>query len=207
MRNGLLILIVSVLLLASCNGNDPVYYRYNTNPKYTWGYEMYFGQEYLSKGVSHNVLSLYLFSDSLSVDSTNSLTGVGQYLYLEDVFVPETAVMLPAGTYTVDNSHNSFSVAAGKNDTVDNNVFPIGAFIYYYEENSSRSVRKFITGGTMTVTHDESYNYTISCDFVTADKKTLNGTFSAILPAYDGSLYTFDVVELSRRMVLLPRKK
>lgn len=185
----ILYIFVVVFTLISCNGTEPVYFNYNTNPSYTWGYVEFFGQEYASKGVNYNVLSVSLFSDSLSVDSTGSLVGIGQYLYLEDVFVNPTDTMLPVGTYTISGSKTSFMITPGKNDTVDYGVtYPIGASIYYYENNSSKSVRKYIKSGTMTVSRTGILNYSISCDFVTADKKQLKGSFSAQLPHFDESL-------------------
>jgi len=185
----ILYILLTVFVLVSCNGTDPVYFNYNTSPVYTWGYAEFFGQEYASKGVNYNVLSVSLFSDSLSVDSTGTLAGIGQYLYLEDVFVNPSDTMLPTGTYTIGSSKSAFMITPGKNDTVDYGViYPIGAYIYYYEKNTSKSVRKYIKSGTMTVSRTGIMNYSISCDFVTADKKQLKGSFSAQLAHFDESL-------------------
>lgn len=177
-----------VVLLASCNGGEPpLPYTYNANPHYTWGYAEYFGKEYADYGINNNVISISLFSDSLSIDSTQSLVGVGQYLFLEDVFVRPTDKTLPVGTYTVDTTSLPFTVTPGKNDTVGAEMFPIGTTISYYEENASKSLLKFVTSGTFTVSRIGS-KYNIVCDFKTSDKKELKGSFTGELEYLDESL-------------------
>lgn len=176
------------ILLASCNGGEPpLPYTYNANPRYTQGYVDYFGKEYADYGIDNNVMSISLFSDSLSIDSTQSLVGIGQYLFLEDVFVSPIDKFLPEGAYTVDTTSLPFTVSPGKNDTVGTEMFPIGATISYYEENASKSLLKFITSGTFTVTRTGS-NYNIVCNFKTSDKKELKGSFAGELDHYDESL-------------------
>jgi hypothetical protein len=176
------------ILLTSCNGGEPpLPYTYNASPHYTWGYAEFFGPEYATFGINNNILSVSLFSDSLSIDSTGSLIGTGQYLFLEDVYVSPTDNTLPVGTYSIDTTGLSFTVSPGKNDTVDTQVFPIGATISYYEENTSKSKLKFITEGTFTVTKSNG-NYTIVCNFKTDDNKVLKGSFTAKLPHIDESL-------------------
>lgn len=176
------------ILLTSCNGGEPpLPYSYNANPLYTQGYVDYFGKEYADFGIDSNIMSVSLFSDSLDVDSTGSLVGIGQYLFLEDVFVRPTDKTLPTGTYTIDTTGFAFTVSPGKNDTVDAEMFPIGASISYYEENASKSKLMFITEGTFTVTKSND-TYTIVCNFKTDDKKELKGSFSGELYHYDESL-------------------
>jgi hypothetical protein len=186
-----LLIIGFVCMLLSCKGGDPTLpYAYNANPRYTWGYIEYFGTEY-SKFSPNNVFSISLFSDSLYTDSTQVLHGVGQYLFLEDVYVSPTDKLLPSGTYTINSSGLANTVFPGKNDTVGTEVFPIGATISYYEENTAKSKLKFITEGTFTVTKSVTKlitNYTITCDFKTDDKKVLKGSFTGTLGYADESL-------------------
>ncbi|HEY6915883.1 MAG TPA: hypothetical protein VI413_14490, partial [Paludibacter sp.] len=83
-----LLILFFAIILTSCNGGEPpLPYTYNANPKYTWGYAEYFGKEYATYGINNNIFSLSLFSESLSIDSTGSLIGTGQYLFLEDIYV------------------------------------------------------------------------------------------------------------------------
>jgi hypothetical protein len=96
MKNIRLLIISVILFLAACNGGEPpMPFTYNANPKYTWGYVEYFGAEYATKGIKNHILSVSLFSDSLSIDSTASLKGIGQFLFLEDVYISPTSFLLP----------------------------------------------------------------------------------------------------------------
>jgi len=183
------------IILTSCNGSDPQSaYVYNANPTYTWGYAEYFGSEYAEFGNQNHILSVSLFSAGLQPDSTRALTGVGQFLYFEDIYVPPTKILLPAGTYAINSTGLPYTVRPGKNDTVGNEVFPIGARITYYEENASKSKVKFITEGTFSVKIELDTIYTINCDFKTDDKKALKGSFTTTLPHYDESL-KYDILE------------
>ena len=186
-----LLILFFVILLTSCNGGEPpLPYAYNTNPRYTWGYTQYFAKEYTTFGINNNILSVSLFSDSLSIDSlTKGLVGTGQFLFLEDIFVSPFQTTLTAGTYTINSSGLPYTVSPGKNDTVGTEIFPIGATISYYEENSSKSKLKFITEGTFRVTKSLISNtITIIFDLKTDDKKTLKGSYAGKLEYYDESL-------------------
>lgn len=188
-KHNFLILIL-IGLLTSCVGgqlNSP--YVYNANPKYTWGYAEFYGAYYTSFSNQNNVISLSLFSDSLKINDIGNLVGTGQYLFLEDVFIAKTDTLLPVGTYTISKSGLPFTVAPGLNDTIDKVVYPIGASISYYEGNAAMSTLKLITDGTFTVRRTGNI-YNIVCDLKTDDKKSLKGSFSAILPHSDQSLAT-----------------
>ena len=183
-----LLLFVLVLLFVSCKTNDPVPpYAYETNPHYSFGYAEFFGPYYTAYGNKNNVISLSLFSDSLKINSIGSLEGFGQYLFLEDIFINPTDTLLPAGTYTISDSGLPFTVAPGKNDTVDNNVFTIGATISYYEQNAAKSMLKLIKSGNFTLAFNYP-NFKVDCNFKTNDNKVLKGSFSAQLPYVDESI-------------------
>jgi len=174
--------------LTSCGGGQlNPQYIYNTNPNYTWGYADFYGAYYANYNNTNNVISLSLFSDSLKINGIGNLTGLGQFLFLEDVFVAPTDTLLADGTYTVNDTGLPFTVAPGKNDTVDNQVYPIGAEISYYEENSAKSTLKLISGGSFTVSRLGSI-YSISCNFKTTDSTQIKGSFKANLPFRNQSL-------------------
>jgi len=185
-----LLLIFLVSLLTSCGGgqlNQQIVYE--TNPQYSWGYAEYFGAYYKPEnGNKNNVLSVSLFTDSLKINTVGNLTGLGQYLFLEDVFQSPTTVFLEAGTYTVNNSGLPFTITPGKNDTIDNEVYPIGAYISYYEYNAANSTLKTISKGSLTVSLMNDSVYNIVCDFKTSDSTVLKGHFTATLPHIDQSL-------------------
>lgn len=185
-----LLIVTFIGLLTSCGGGQPKpLYVYNTNPKYTWGYAEFYGAYYAGSGNDNNVISLSLFSDSLKINDIGNLIGIGQYLFLEDVFVTKADTLLPVGIYSVNETGLPFTVAPGKNDTVDNEVYPIGACISYYEDNTANSTLKLITDGSFTVSRVGN-NYNVIFDLKTSDKKALKGSFSATLPHIDQSLVT-----------------
>lgn len=174
-------------MLTSCVGgqlNPP--YVYNTNPTYKWAYAELFGN-YYPKIPNTNVISLSLFSDSLKINSIGYLTGTGQFLFLEDVFVSKSDISLPTGTYYIRDSGLPYSVAPGLNDTVDNQVFQIGSTISYYEGNPNMSIQKLITGGFFTVSKTEN-KYQIIFNLKTSDNKDLKGSFTDTIPHINQSL-------------------
>jgi len=204
MKNIFLYILAIVCLLSSCKGSDPVPpYVYEANPHYSFGYAEFFGAYYAAYGNKNNVISLSLFSDSLSINNLGNLVGFGQYLFLEDVFVDTTDTILPQTTYTIDDSGLPNTVAPGKNDTIDDQIYTLGATISYYEQNAAKSTVKRITSGTFTLSKVGS-NYNIVCNFKTADKKDLKGSFSARLPYFDESL-TNPGLAPRKRLIYLPR--
>ncbi len=173
-------------LLTSCVGgqlNPP--YVYNTNPTYKWAYAELFGN-YYPKIPNTNVISLSLFSDSLKINSIGYLTGTGQFLFLEDIFVPKSDT-LPTGIYYIRDSVVLNSVAPGLNDTVDNQVFQIGSTISYYEGNPNMSIQKLITGGSFTVSKSGD-KYQIIFNLKTSDNKDLKGSFTDTIPHINQSI-------------------
>ncbi len=183
----LLIFIFAAILTSCGSGQLNQQLVYEKNPQYTWGYAEFFGDYYADYGNKNNVLSISLFTDSMKIDDLGNLAGLGQYLFLEDVFQAPTDTLLRVGTYTVNDTGSPFTVAPGKNDTVDNEEYPIGAYISYYEYNADNSTLKLITGGSFTVSLSGNI-YSITCNFKTADNMDLKGSFTATLPHIDQSL-------------------
>lgn len=183
-----LIYIILIVLLVSCKGTEPVPpYVYEANPHYSFGYVQFYGTYYKDYGNNNNVISLSLFSDSLYITSEGSLGGFGQYLYLEDVFNSPADSMLQLGTYTIDSSGEPFTIAPGINDTIDDEIYTLGATISYYEQNPAKSIMKLITGGKIDVSKVGS-KFNISFDLITDDQKELKGSFTELLPFFDESL-------------------
>lgn len=188
MKNFSKLILFLVFILSSCKPPEPSPpYVYETNPQYTWGYAQFYGAYYSNYGIKNNTVTLSLLSDSLKLNDKGELTGFGQYLYIEDVFISPTDTLLPLGTYSINTTGDAFTFYAGKNDTIDSEVYTNGAYIYFIEQNSTKSTIKLITSGTFSVS---LYNdkYKIVCDFKTDDKTELKGTFNANLPFYDQSI-------------------
>jgi len=192
-------------LLVSCNGGEPVaLYKYNNNPKYTWGYAEFYGAYYSQYGIKNNTISLSLFSDSLKVNNEGTLEGSGQYLFLEDIFISPTDTLLPIGKYTISKTEtaNSMTFYAGKKDTIDSEIYPIGAYISYYEENTAKSTLKLISNGSFSVSLVNDTIYNIVCDFVTSDSLKLKGTFKGVLPHFNQSIKPTQTVSPARRRTM-----
>lgn len=189
MKNISIPILAFICLLASCKGNEPnPLYVYEQNPHYSSGYAEYFGAYYGGEnGNLNNVISLSLFSDSLRVTNEGGLVGYGQYLFLEDIFIAPTLTTLPSGTYTLNDTGLERTVTPGINDTIDDEVYTLGATITYYESDAAKSILKRITEGTFKLTR-VGINYTIVCDFKTSDNKELKGSFSSQLQYFDESL-------------------
>ncbi len=180
-----LIKLLVLVSLVSCGTYEPTFkYKYNTNPKYTWGYADFYGAYYSDVQNINNVISLSLFSDSLYVNNNRNLAGTGQYLFLEDVFVSSTDTILPNGVYKVSKDKTPFTVYPGEEFKVDDAKYVIGSYIYFIEKNSNYSVQKLISGGSFTVTN-LSDTRLLNFNFVLSDSTRLQGSFTAMLPHYD----------------------
>lgn len=180
-----LILILPLLLVFfSCEKKIPVEYAYESDPVYSWGYAEFWGDYYSEYEITENVVSLSLFTDDLIVDSTSSLVGIGQYLYLEDVFVASSDTLLPAGTYSISDANDRFSIAGGEELEIDGQVFDVGAFVYFMEKNEMFTIRKFITAGTMKVEYSGSLTR-MEFDFTLDDDTGIKGSFEGELPYFD----------------------
>lgn len=170
-----------ILSLTSCNNEEVVVYTYNTYPRYTWGVSTNYGQEYASKGVEQVVFGIQLYTDSLKLNAGLQPEGVGQYLYLEDVYAPSGSETLPEGTYQADTAHTAFHFAVGGTEIYDGQVFEMGSYIRYYEKNANKSLRRFIRSGTMRVEKGDGNVYRLIFDLVTDDRKPLKGEFYGVL--------------------------
>lgn len=176
--------LIAILLFVSCKPDEPkVKYVYEPNPHYKWGYAEFYGAFYDDYNIKNNVLALSLFSDSLKVNEGN-LTGLGQYLYIEDIFVPSNDTILPAGKYVSSESGEPFTFYPGRQFPVDVLKIDVGAFMYYIEKNKSFTAMKQVSRGSFTVKITDSI-HTIDCDFVLSDSTKVTGSFTDTLPHFD----------------------
>lgn len=181
-------LIILALVFVSCKKYEPVSpFVYETDPHYSWGFTDFYGPYYASYGNPNNVFSLSIFSDSLGLTDEGSLIGYGQFLYLEDIFINTTTTQLLKGTYAINDSGLPFTVAPGRLDTIDNEVYTMGAMISYYELNNAKSTLKIIKEGTLDISRTLT-GYSIQCFFKTADNKELKGSFTGELDYNDRSV-------------------
>jgi len=183
--NRFLIYTLAVLLvLSSCEKKEPSVFVYETEPVYTRGYADFWGNYYGEYGINENVLSLSLLTKELSVDSTSNLVGIGQYLYLEDIFVAASDTLLPEGIYTVSKNSAPFNITPGEILEIDGQKLEVGAFVYFLEKNPMFTTMKYIQEGTMKVAYSGD-NTRLDFDFILDDKTTIKGRFEGQLPYFD----------------------
>ena len=157
-------------------GVVPVEYPYEKNPQFTWGYAHFWGNYYADYNIYNNVLSLAAFTEGLDVDTEGYLLGQGQYLYLEDVFVAPADTLFPAGVYQISNTGDAFTIAPGEVYEFEGKSYDLGAWIYYKEENTAKSIRMFIVDGSMEVSYVQDTTK-FDFDFVLEDSTILKGNY------------------------------
>lgn len=200
MKVHFLMVMLTLLSLASCEKPEVPEYEYESNPQYTWGYAEFWGPYYAQYFNNNNLLSISLFTDSLDITAENTLAGFGQYLYLEDVFINANDTILPEGEYLVNDSGDPFTIAPGEQLEFDGQKFDVGAMIFYLEKNSALSTLKYITGGKMTVFHIGD-KILIVCAFTLKDGKELRGRFERPLPHIDFSEQNEEMPQKAPRKV------
>jgi len=164
------------LVFQACERREVFEYEYEKNPQYSWGYAEFWGAHYAHYGLDNHVLSLYAFTDSLSLTDNGYLTGFGQYLHLEDIFISPSDTLFPAGDYVVSASGEAMTIAPGELFDEDGVKYDLGAYIFYFEKNDYFSVRKFIVDGKMTVGYTEN-TIIFDLDFVLEDESALKGRY------------------------------
>ncbi len=92
-----LLFYIALILLAACSSKNTPRKPDSIATEMTYGKLICYGQFYDS--IKYNVLSLDLYSDGLTLDSTNHMVGSGTNLYLSDIFVPLIDTTLADGTY------------------------------------------------------------------------------------------------------------
>jgi hypothetical protein len=186
-----ILLFIIPIIACSCN-NSPAPYLYETNPHYTWGQAIFYGADYADYGYCENILSLSLFTEQLdTINNGTQLAGIGQYLYIDEIFLEPADSLMPEGIYTISSEIGKKAITPGGIFEVDGTKYSIGARIYYLEPNEDKNIILYITEGTMAVTKNKNSAYNITFDFRTKDGKALNGFAENIeLPHYDDSVIT-----------------
>lgn len=195
-------ILIFAFLITACKPDEPVAkYQYETKPHYSWGYVDYFGAYYADYKNTNNVLSLSLFSDSLKVNDAGELEGLGQYLYVEDIFVSPPSIFLPEGDYVSSTSEKPFTFYPGVKYPVDDVTVNVGTYMYYIEKNKSFTTMKHVSRGTFNVKIVDN-KHVITCNFVLSDSSKVEGTFTGELPHIDRSIEV--IAETPRQKLKLP---
>ncbi len=181
-------LLMSLLVLQSCEKPIRTEYKYETNPVFTWGEAYFWGDCYANYNIENHVLSLYAFTDSLQLNKQEKLTGFGQYLYLDDIFVSPADTLFPERIYTVSASREAMTIEPGSLFKEDRIEMDRGACIYFFEKVDQLTTRKFIVEGTMTVSYKENESILFEFDFILDDDTKLQGSFETESVIYDVSV-------------------
>ena len=76
---------------------------------------------------------------------------------------------------------------------VDENKYPVGAYLYYIEKRQAFSTVKYISRGSFTLSRSSDVFF-IQCDFVMSDSSVVKGNFQGKLPHFDNSELPADKV-------------
>lgn len=131
------IVIFLTLLMSACQKYTPVIYH-GFPREYSVAYEKAYGHFYDS--LPYGVLCLDLYSDGLSLDENNRITGTGYNLCLTDIFVPDS--LLESGSYRSDTSAQAFTFLLGH----DYEGTPNGIYLLAVEEGKIKSIQLIDSG-------------------------------------------------------------
>ena len=179
--------IFALILLSGCVDRNEYAYKYESNPTFGWGYAEFFGKYYSGYDINKNVLSLSLFTDSLKVNDKGNLTGFGQYLFFEDIFLNEGDTILPDGVYNSSDNYHEFTFTPGSEYEIDGLKYTIGAYMVFVEKDASKSKLQLIKEGSFTVNSIGS-KQSINCTLILDNDSVIHGKFTAPLPYLDESV-------------------
>ena len=91
------ILYIALIILTACSSKNTPTKPDTIATEMTYGKLIYYGKYYDS--IQLHVVALDLYSDGLTLDTTNHMVGSGTNLYLSDIFIHMTDTTLADGTY------------------------------------------------------------------------------------------------------------
>ena len=171
------LIITALAFFAACNPEPAAKYEYNYNPVYTQGFAYNYGAYYAAYGNPNSVVVLQLLTDSLLVNERYELEGYGNYLYINNIFLPPNSKMIPDGTYTASDTEEAFTFAKGEIFTADSIEYSIGSRVYFIERNRKLSKQHLIDGGQFTVTGSGKVQ-TVIFDLILDNSVHLKGTYN-----------------------------
>ena len=137
MRHRIFIVGWIALLACSCQHFTPSGYQPLAR-EYALAYQKAYGHFYDS--IPYGVVCLDLYSDGLSLDENNKITGTGYNLCLTDIFVPDS--LLEPGTYHSATSAQAFTMLPGR----DYEGTPNGIYLLAIEEGKIQSIQLIDSG-------------------------------------------------------------
>lgn len=191
-------IIFLACFIISCTTYEPkAHYSYNNHPTFTWGQVEFYGNYYGKYNNPNNVMSLYLFSDSLKLNDVGSVIGIGQELILEDILIAPTDTILPIRSYSMDTTKTAYTFAPGRNVYVNNENIILGARILFMEKEIKKTVTKLIIDGSFSIISSQDSTMNLVCDLTTEDKIKIKGSFKGKPKFHDNSTSKISSVQIN----------
>lgn len=181
-------MIISSLLIA-CTPELKAPYAYNTHPNFTKGRIEFYGSYYENYNYTNNIISITLFSDSITENQSGSILGIGQELIIEDLSISPTDTVIPAGNYKVSKTKEIHTFVPGRIISANNESATVGSRIYYFEKNNKKSITGLITDGSFDISYSETTT-NIVCNLVTDNNLQIKGQFKGKLKFINKSILT-----------------
>lgn len=130
-----------------------------------------------------NLMDVSIQMTDMAVDADGYVTPPGTILSL-DAYMPfDEEGNIAVGTYTVSADGSGLTLYPGEMLDLFGLALPQGTYAEYYDE-TGYPYYGMITSGTMTVT-GENGNYTIECDLVTAEGRSVKCSYTGALTVSD----------------------
>lgn len=170
--------LVSTLLLlcflAACH-NNPSGPREPVQIHLTQGSATYYGAYYAEDGIDSHVITLDLFTPSLTLDS--AIRGTGYNLYIQDLFVGD-ATTLVEGTYAADSTGATMTYLRG----MQYDQSYVGACMHMIADGKTSGVIPLQEGDIQIRLSGDSTYLTFACRGT--DGITYKGDYQGILPIH-----------------------
>lgn len=146
------------------------------------GYATYYGNYYQAEGIDCNILSLDLYSPTITFDSVGRIGGTGTNVYLSDIFIQPDHKYLSRKEFCCDTTYQPFTFLAGME--YENHYS--GAYLLNIKENGYSVT--LVKDGTMTVSYNgDSTIIGFELLLDNPQKTIYKGQYRGILPYYDAT--------------------
>lgn len=179
-RRLLFILTIGIVLLlaSACGSNPPEPSQFAK--RLDKGYATYYGNYYAAEGLDAHLLSLDIYSPTITIDSAGRIGGTGTNVYLSDIFIPNDEIFMRRGEYKCDTTYKPFTFLAG----IEYEGHYSGAYLLSIKENGYSVT--LVKSGTMTVSYVSDstiINFELMLD--NPGRTTYTGEYRGVLPYYD----------------------
>ena len=169
---------IVMLLAMACGSNPPAQSPFSK--KLDKGYATYYGDYYAAEGLDAHLLSLDIYSPTITIDSAGRIGGTGTNVYLSDIFIPNDEIFMRRGEYKCDTTYKPFTFLAG----MEYEGHYSGAYLLSIKENGYSVT--LVKIGTMTVSYvSDSTIIDFELLLDNTEHTTYKGQYRGVLPYYD----------------------